>query len=199
MKVPTKAELLAKYAEPNRDVHTFCQIDGFFVPGSWDPIVSPDEDGDCIFYNQNHEIRASGSDLAVRVQIHQGTRPEDAKRILEKMLTIVERALEFCERPANFPWPGTYLPLGEVIVTPAAHDVLERFEVVTRNLLNRHSYGDYGDMSPEDAEVNAMAAKGSSPVHSVYRIGGEDGEAVEVYVITAGDRSHTTIMLPDEY
>lgn len=97
MNAPTKDELLAKYAEPKREVHPFYQLDGFYVPGCPDPIIRPDEDGDCIFHSTTHEIRASGDDLAVRVLIHRGTRPEDARRILQKMLEDVERAIEFGE------------------------------------------------------------------------------------------------------
>lgn len=84
--------------------------------------------------------------------------------------------------------------LGEVVITRGLaesginHDVL-------RELVIRHSKGDWGDLSEEDKELNDEAVEtGEDRIFSSYMIDGK-----KIYVITEWDRSVTTIMFADEY
>jgi hypothetical protein len=68
-----------------------CQMEQYDVfvgiePG--DPIVVPDEDGDCLFSTQSWELRNSGPEV-LRVQIPSGFRRQAAIRALEKILEFV--------------------------------------------------------------------------------------------------------------
>lgn len=83
--------------------------------------------------------------------------------------------------------------LGEIYLTPGARDSLGKIEIQT--LLMRHSFGDWGNVCPEDDEVNEKAlANGGRILSSYTSISGK-----KIWIITEGDRSYTTVLLPDEY
>ena len=63
--------------------------------------------------------------------------------------------------------------------------------------MQRHLFGDWGDVCPEDARENDRALKPSDPlrVFSVYKL----SEEATIWVITEHDRSDTTLLIPSEY
>lgn len=62
-------------------------------------------------------------------------------------------------------------------------------------LYTRHLTGDYGDIPPEDWDANVAALQHGDRIMSVYKNqGGHD-----IWIITEADRSHTTILFPEEY
>ena len=82
-----KGELLAKYCE--RAPTAFLQFDGFFPGiGNYDPIVTPDSEGDCLFGGDTWELM-HGAD--VRVLIKHPLGRTDALRILSKITAWVNR------------------------------------------------------------------------------------------------------------
>jgi len=84
-------------------------------------------------------------------------------------------------------------PLGRVVATPAAINLLGHLEIDT--LIMRHSFGDWGDICPDDAQVNEEALQDGDRLLSSYKsISGE-----KVWIITEADRSYTTVLLPSEY
>jgi hypothetical protein len=96
--------------------------------------------------------------------------------------------------------------LGQVVATPGALDAIDPLTVAL--LLRRHSEGDWGDIDPEDAQLNneAIASEindthGATDedhrdrVMSVYKV----GQTIKIWVITEYDRSVTTLLLPSEY
>ena len=83
-----KKELLDHYA--TGDVHRFLQMDGWLLPHGGDDVMRPDEDGDWLCSGITDELRKSEKNLAVRIQIHEGTKHEDAVRLLEKMLAWLQ-------------------------------------------------------------------------------------------------------------
>jgi hypothetical protein len=87
-------------------------------------------------------------------------------------------------------------PLGRVVATPGALDVLDPEETLT--LLSRHVSGDWGDIGPEDWKMNDRDLREGERLFSVYELDGARGSR-RVYVITEWDRSVTTILLPEEY
>ena len=91
--------------------------------------------------------------------------------------------------------------LGRVVATQGALAALERAEQRPDTFLQRHQSGDWGELSPEDAQLNEQAvAREGAPerqgrVLSAYLT--EAGESL--WVVTEWDRSLTTLLLPDEY
>jgi hypothetical protein len=60
--------------------------------------------------------------------------------------------------------------------------------------LLKHVTGNWGKVSEEDAKRNNQGIKDGGLLHSAYDINGHT-----VWIMTEGDRSVTTILLPDEY
>lgn len=87
------------------------------------------------------------------------------------------------------------LSLGRVVATPGALAVLEKVGVEVAELLSRHQRGDWGDVSPEDFVQNETAMVEAMTILSIYTL--PTGE--RVWVLTAWDRSLTTVLLPSDY
>ena len=84
--------------------------------------------------------------------------------------------------------------LGQIVATPGALDALDRHALNAADLLLRHQHGDWGDLTSDDAAQNEYAADNAERVLSSYRVGSE-----RLWIITEGDRSVTTLLLPSEY
>jgi hypothetical protein len=90
--------------------------------------------------------------------------------------------------------------LGHISITPGALAALRRQGVAPDTLLNWHSRGDWGDLDEEDQGRNDQALITGDRLLSVYPL----AEGVTIRVITEaadadGQRSATTILLPNEY
>lgn len=85
--------------------------------------------------------------------------------------------------------------LGQVVATPGALDLLDRAAVSASDLLYRHSYGDWGDVPPEDAAENARSMFSGDRILSSYPVMADS----RIWIITEADRSVTTLLLPEEY
>ena len=76
-------------------------------------------------------------------------------------------------------------PLGEIIITPKAHDQLETVEI--RTALRRHAQGDWGELRPQEILENERALREGYRLFSLYR----DHLERSFCVVTAADRSMT--------
>ncbi len=85
-------------------------------------------------------------------------------------------------------------PLGQMVATPGALEILETTGTSPLALLARHQSGDWGNVPSEDATENELSVEQGFRILSSYRIGQE-----RLWVITEADRSVTTILRPDEY
>ena len=103
-----------------------------------------------------------------------------------------ERQGENMNRPAKTP---ICFPLGELLATPGALAALDRAEQSFIVFLIRHARNDWGEVCPEDWQLNDEALKDGSRLMSVYRT----AKGERIWVITEADRSCTTLLLPDEY
>ena len=83
--------------------------------------------------------------------------------------------------------------LGQIVATPGALNLLTA-DMVTE-LLRRHLSGDWGDLSEADQRENEYSVKRALRIFSAYQL--PDGD--RIWIITAADRSATTILLPSEY
>ena len=88
--------------------------------------------------------------------------------------------------------PRTKVPLGNIYITANAQSRLTGVQII--NGLARHAAGDWGDVSPEDAESNAQALHLGNRILSAYGKGER-----RFWIITEADRSVTTILLPEDY
>lgn len=85
--------------------------------------------------------------------------------------------------------------LGEIITTPGAIAVLREIgmpDLEAGRLLARHHHGDWGDINPHEAKRNSGNLK-EGLIESAYGQGSK-----RLYVITAADRSSTTIKAAKE-
>jgi hypothetical protein len=89
---------------------------------------------------------------------------------------------------------------GQIVATQGAIAALKEASQTPHELLARHLRGDWGDLDAEDAALNDEALKDGSRLLSAYVL--KTGE--KLWVITEaesddGQRSHSTILRPDEY
>lgn len=101
---------------------------------------------------------------------------------------------ESASAPASIDRKHPLFPLGAVVATPGALDLLDRHGINATQLLARHQYGDFGTVCADDANENMFAIQHGSRILSAYEVGGE-----RLWVITEADRSATTLLLPEEY
>ena len=85
-------------------------------------------------------------------------------------------------------------PLGRVVATPGALELLDRMTANGFYLLQRHQSGDWGNISAEDAIENDFSVVYGNRILSSYSLGTE-----RLWIITEADRSSTTLLLPEEY
>ena len=105
-------------------------------------------------------------------------------------------------------------PLGQIVATPGALQLLQETGFSAAALLARHLQNDWGDLCKDDAALNAMALADGSRIMSVYRL--VDAEKLKatprskradlptVWAITDatnedGKREYTTLLLPGDY
>ncbi len=84
--------------------------------------------------------------------------------------------------------------LGQLVATPGALAALEKSGQSAIEFLSRHVRGDWGDLPEEDKTENQLSLEKGFRLLSSYST-----TAGKIWVITEADRSHTTLLLPDEY
>lgn len=100
-------------------------------------------------------------------------------------------------------------PLGQIVATPGALELLQETGFSAAALISRHVQGDGGDLCEEDRAENEFAVTRRLRILSCYRL--VDGERLAatpldkrsalptLWIITEADRSVTTLLRPDEY
>ena len=113
---------------------------------------------------------------------------------------IGERWSSPAERPAGFatrskPSTPSTVPLGEIVWTLGARQVMSQAGHIPPEFLLRHKHADWGDLDPEDKQEIDQALKRGGRVFSAYTT--RTGE--RLWVVTESDRSVTTLLLPQEH
>lgn len=85
--------------------------------------------------------------------------------------------------------------MGKLVYTPGALAALVAADQHARIFLERHVSCDWGDLDCEDQERNDQAVEAGGRILSAYHL----KSGTKLWIITEGDRSATTILLPDEY
>ena len=91
---------------------------------------------------------------------------------------------------------GQRFPLGQLVATPGALELLGELEISPSYLLERHMSGDWGLVPKEDARENELSVQHGYRIISSYPVG-DDGD--RIWIITEADRSSTCILRPEEY
>jgi len=87
-------------------------------------------------------------------------------------------------------------PLGLLVVSPGALDLLDRTGTNADTLLRRHGGGDWGVACSTDARSNNLAVVNGTRILSAYELG---ARFERLWVLTDADRRVTVIMCPCEY
>ena len=85
--------------------------------------------------------------------------------------------------------------LGKTLMTRGAQSALEEAGHAPHEFLQRHRYGDWGEVSDDDRQENELSLKEGFRILSAYCT----NKGQRIWIITEADRSATTILLPDEY
>ena len=85
--------------------------------------------------------------------------------------------------------------LGQVVATPGALAALEQHQISPLTLVSRHVRADFGDIDQQDWQTNLAALRYGRRIVSAYAIAPD----VVIWIISEGDRSVTTLLLPSEY
>lgn len=101
-----------------------------------------------------------------------------------------------CDEQAPTRWPEksariAFFP-GTVHATMGALQVAS--PDLIRQLLDRHTSGDWGELSEEDKCANDAALKHGGRILSAFRVNGE-----KLWVLTEASREQTTVLTPAEY
>jgi len=86
-------------------------------------------------------------------------------------------------------------PLGQIVATPGCLEMLAALGLNPTKYLARHASGDWGDVCPEDKQLNDEALVENGRLLSAYDL----GQGERLWIITESDRSSTCLLLPDEY
>ncbi len=97
------------------------------------------------------------------------------------------------EEQQPFRLPRAKFATGQLIIAPNALRLLGMEQIA--DALTRHAQGDWGEVSEADRQANEDALRDGNRLLSVYRA----DNGTKFYIITEGDRSLTTILLPEEY
>jgi hypothetical protein len=85
--------------------------------------------------------------------------------------------------------------LGALVETWGAADALQEAGESADTYLDRHAFGDWGEVDEHDAQENDFSVENNLRILSVYTL----STGVKIWVITEADRSRTTTLLPEEY
>ena len=100
-------------------------------------------------------------------------------------------------------------PLGQIVATPRALELLQETGFSAAALCRRHLQCDWGDLCEEDRSENDLAVTRRLRILSCYRLVDAERLAATprdkrsslptLWIITEADRSVTTLLLPSDY
>ncbi|WP_256262444.1 hypothetical protein [Pseudomonas gingeri] len=93
--------------------------------------------------------------------------------------------------------PGLFFSPGHILTTQGVEALKEQGLLDISIYLHRHLIGDWGNLDDEDKQSNEHALQHDLRLFSAYEV--KAGEENRLWIITEGDRSVTTLLLPSEY
>lgn len=91
----------------------------------------------------------------------------------------------------------TGFTLGKIVWTAGVFKKMQEdsdFRHFVTKSMQRYMMGDWGEMDPEDKELNDSSLSGGGRIFAAY-----ENAAYRIWIITEWDRSVTTILFPEEY
>lgn len=85
--------------------------------------------------------------------------------------------------------------LGNLVATPTALTAIKESGQTPAHFVVRHARGDWGDLSETDKTENNLSIDRNLRIRSAY----STAKGNQIYLLTDGDRSATTILLAEEY
>ena len=82
---------------------------------------------------------------------------------------------------------------GQIVATPNALSQLSQEDILSG--LARHINGNWGDLTSDDRQENDLALERGSRLLSAYQA----TNGTKFWIITEGDRTVTTVLLPEDY
>ena len=107
--------------------------------------------------------------------------PDDHAEYMRQTLRLANRVVRF--NP------------GQIVATPGALVALVFNDIKPMDLVLRHVFGDFGDVSIEDRAANEAAISDGDRILSAYTL----ADATTIWVITEADRASTCLLTPDDY
>jgi hypothetical protein len=89
--------------------------------------------------------------------------------------------------------PVAKFRLGRIVTTPNALARLTQEEILLG--IQRHQAGDWGNVGEDDRKENEFSLQEGFRLFSIYH----SIQNVTFWIITEGDRSRTTVLLPEDY
>ena len=86
-------------------------------------------------------------------------------------------------------------PLGRLLITTGAAEVIEEAGQSPQEFINRHARLERGESGEEDYRENLFSVDKRLRIFSVFKM----ANGVKIWVISESDRSTTTLLLPSEY
>src|SRR5258708_38246581 len=114
-----------------------------------------------------------------------------ARRLSESRTLIHKKETSSMQKTTKPP----LFDLGQLVATPGALAALEKTGQTPMEFLSRHVTGDWGDIPEEDRKENEYSVEHGFRLLSSYRTTADQ----VIWIITEANRSHTTLLLPDEY
>jgi len=93
-------------------------------------------------------------------------------------------------------------PLGQTVMTPGVANTFADDREQLQAIMQRHVYGDWGDVCADDSLANESALANGQRILSVYHLmpaKAEGNRPLKLYIITEWNRETTTILFPSEY
>ena len=90
-------------------------------------------------------------------------------------------------------FPIARFRLGKIVSTPNALSQLTQADILLA--IQRHQAGDWGDVDEDDRTKNELSLEQGFRLFSVYHA----ANGVKFWLTTEADRSHTTVLLPEDY
>ncbi|MBV7457488.1 type I restriction endonuclease subunit M [Acidovorax sp. sif1233] len=100
-------------------------------------------------------------------------------------------------------------PLGQIVATPGALELLQETGFSAVALISRHVHGDWGDLCEEDRTENEFAVTRRLRILSCYRLvdaarlaetpTDKRSSLPTLWIITEADCSVTTLLRPSDY
>jgi hypothetical protein len=108
------------------------------------------------------------------------------------MLSKVNTANETNTTPKLTP---VRFPLGRLLITPGASEVIEEAGQSPQEFINRHARLERGELGEEDYKENLFSVDKRLRIFSAFKT----TKGIKIWVITESCRSATTLLLPSEY